>query len=343
MIALVVVLAIVGAIVAVVVVVAAPQPSSPPPPKSWSKDGKDGTSTDGKDWSPKPSPPPASGSALSPPPAAISVTVPTQTATLKILCLHGGGGSSASIQAGTAALRSALPSSVSWVFAQSPYAGGLWVPDPPGGKSQPTTNRDVADESVTYLDNLLATQGPFDGLLGYSQGSMMTTYYLARKAPGTFRFGLMFCGNATSTKCSDTAFMLLNWGPIAYLLVVWPVMAVLARNPKGVYYVVLTGGIFVCAGTVTRLIPVVFSFERSAAALPLLHLGQFFNGVGGPAFATTPSAFAAAWFPPRERTPRRGCARSRSPAWRRRSAWAAGAASTPTGARACGFWDVFHV
>ena len=117
------------------------------------------------------------------------------TSTLKILCLHGGGGSGGGSEFGSLAM-----SGVTFVCPNGGYSAGggtyVWVPDPPGGKSQPTTDRDVADVSVDALNAIVTQQGPFDAILGYSQGSMMVLYYLSRVPVGTFRFAMMFCGCA---------------------------------------------------------------------------------------------------------------------------------------------------
>ena len=90
-------------------------------------------------------------------------------------------------------------SNVEFVFAAAPYAGRLWVPDPPGGKSNPTTSPDFADESIDLLNELVSSQGPFDGLLGFSQGGAMTVTYLAQPPVATFRFALIFCGYLMTT------------------------------------------------------------------------------------------------------------------------------------------------
>ena len=140
---------------------------------------------------PSPSPLPNASSPLNP-----------NLGPLKILCLHGGDGSGPGFQSEMSGFANAFPSSVTFVYANGGYGsdgGYLWVPDPPGGKDEPTTNRDVADASVDVLDAIVSAQGPFDGIMGYSQGSMMVLYYLSRVPAGTFRFALMFCGYVPTT------------------------------------------------------------------------------------------------------------------------------------------------
>ena len=99
---------------------------------------------------------------------------------LKILSLHGGGESASAFesQQGMQDLIQALPD-FEFIFAEAPEDGDLWVRDPPDGKEQDTDDPMWADTSITYLDNFIANNGPFYGLLGYSQGAAMSVIYLA--------------------------------------------------------------------------------------------------------------------------------------------------------------------
>jgi len=120
---------------------------------------------------------------------------------LKVLCLHGGGQTAAAFQnadGGMQALQTSFPN-VEFVFAQSPYPGSLWLRDPTGGKGQPTTDPNWAAESLAELDRVVETQGPFAGILGYSQGAAFVAVYLAHAPQGTFSFAAMFCGYLTTT------------------------------------------------------------------------------------------------------------------------------------------------
>jgi len=71
--------------------------------------------------------------------------------------------------------------------------GHVWVRDP-ASKSNPTTDPHWAKQTNDFIDGYIAQHGPFDGILGYSQGSMYATYTIARMQPGTFRFAVLFCG-----------------------------------------------------------------------------------------------------------------------------------------------------
>jgi hypothetical protein len=99
---------------------------------------------------------------------------------MKILALHGGGGSAESLQSdsGIQDLMQALPG-YDFYFPQTPESDGVWIMDPPGGKEEGTTDPGWANESVTYLDSYVLENGPFEAILGYSQGAAMSVIYLA--------------------------------------------------------------------------------------------------------------------------------------------------------------------
>ena len=129
----------------------------------------------------------------------------TTTPALKILCLHGGGQDGASFRSssGMLSLVAAMPQ-YEFVFPNAAYSTGdsnsyVWIRDPPGGKGSPTHDRGWADDSLALLDDIVANQGPFYGILGYSQGSAFVPIYLAHAPLGTFRVAFMFCGYLTST------------------------------------------------------------------------------------------------------------------------------------------------
>ena len=117
-----------------------------------------------------------------------------------MLCHHGGGQTAGFFQS----MLSELTSSASayeyvFLFASGPYSGNMWLADPPGGKDDPTTDTDWDMDSYQLLDANLAEQGPFHGILGYSQGSAYTVAYLAHVPAGTFEFAITFCGYLPTT------------------------------------------------------------------------------------------------------------------------------------------------
>jgi|GEM_PF-1183214 len=125
--------------------------------------------------------------------------ISTQLSASRILCLHGGGGSAASLQyqSGMQDLIAALPD-CEFIFASSPVSGGVWYNDPPGGGKDPTYDPNWADVSVNYLNDFIEASGPFDAILGYSQGVPMSLVYLAR---GSYDFNnvLLFNGYLPTT------------------------------------------------------------------------------------------------------------------------------------------------
>lgn len=97
-----------------------------------------------------------------------------------------------------AALVDAFPS-YTFVFPDAPYAGRLWIRDPPGGKGEPTTDPYWDSVSLRFIDDVVAQQGPFDAILGYSQGGAMVSAYLSHAPPSTFQQALIFCGYLPTT------------------------------------------------------------------------------------------------------------------------------------------------
>jgi predicted esterase len=131
--------------------------------------------------------------------AIFCIFISTQLSASRILCLHGGGGSAASLQyqSGMQDLVAALPD-CEFIFASSPVSGGVWYNDPPGGGKDPTYDPNWADVSVNYLDEFIENNGPFDAILGYSQGVPMSLVYLAS---GSYNFDnvLLFNGYLPTT------------------------------------------------------------------------------------------------------------------------------------------------
>ncbi len=98
----------------------------------------------------------------------------------RILALHGGGDSAQGLesQRGMQDLMEEL-SEFEFVFVDSPENDGVWIKDPPGGKGEGTDDPNWADTSINFLDSYIENNGPFYGLMGYSQGAAMIPVYLA--------------------------------------------------------------------------------------------------------------------------------------------------------------------
>ena len=77
-----------------------------------------------------------------------------------------------------------------FVFAEAP-TNNVWMQDPPSGKGDPTTDPNWANDSITYLDNLVTQHGLFYGIVGYSQGAAFIHVYLANTS-NKFSLALMY-------------------------------------------------------------------------------------------------------------------------------------------------------
>jgi hypothetical protein len=120
----------------------------------------------------------------------------------KILVLHGSRGNAVGARSSAPFQQLMnLLSGFQFVYAQGGYrsgGGNLWIPDPPT-KNEPTTSATVADASLQILDDIVRTQGPFYGILGYSQGSAFVPVYLSHAPANTFQVAMMYCGYLTTT------------------------------------------------------------------------------------------------------------------------------------------------
>ncbi|XP_052254255.1 solute carrier family 49 member 4 homolog isoform X2 [Dreissena polymorpha] len=89
--------------------------------------------------------------------------------------------------------------------------------------------------------------------------------------------------------------LLTNWGPIAYVLGTFQFSWLLDK--KGLRPACLISAFLVAAGTGLRCIT-----TQRAVATPLIHFGQFLNGLAGPIAMGGPPLISAEWFPPEQRT-----------------------------------------
>jgi hypothetical protein len=94
----------------------------------------------------------------------------------------------------------------------------------------------------------------------------------------------------------DTINLLLNYGPILYLVVLAPVSLHLDRH--GIRGQTLLAVALVCVANALRLL----ANDASPASVALLHVSYILNASAGPAAMGIPSKLAADWFPPEERT-----------------------------------------
>ncbi|KAH7130059.1 serine hydrolase FSH [Dendryphion nanum] len=106
---------------------------------------------------------------------------------MKFLCLHGIGTNNEIFKSQTAALRYALGSEHRYIFAQGSVPWAM-APELEGVAQESDTYFAYFDPSdaSTYLeayyqlDDFIRTEGPFDGVLAFSQGAGLAIAYMAR-------------------------------------------------------------------------------------------------------------------------------------------------------------------
>ena len=124
----------------------------------------------------------------------------------KVLCLHGGGMNGESMQKTIHDIVSKTEENFRFYFPTAPYGdnkSALWIPDPPGGKSTATTDKNWDSKSLQLIDTIVETYGPFYAVLGYSQGTAAAISYISQK-PGTFQMLLAFCAYLPTTHVGIT-------------------------------------------------------------------------------------------------------------------------------------------
>ena len=82
-------------------------------------------------------------------------------------------------------------------FAQTPYSNGVWFQDTPN-KNTASNDPSLYNQSLQYLDTAIFSNGPYEALLGYSQGAAMVHTYLAFRTNTNVKAGLMFNGYTES-------------------------------------------------------------------------------------------------------------------------------------------------
>ena len=119
---------------------------------------------------------------------ATSATSASGERALRVLCLHGKGGSGPIFEAGLAPLRDALPG-VEWECPTAPHAAGggfaWWSQYPEGARSFEAERFDGFETSLALVQQCWARQpAGFDVVLGHSQGAMMAAIIAAQSCVG---------------------------------------------------------------------------------------------------------------------------------------------------------------
>nr|XP_054766854.1 esterase OVCA2-like [Lytechinus pictus] len=127
---------------------------------------------------------------------------------LKILCIHGYRQTGKTFREKTGSLRKALKKHAEFVYIDAPNLikstsdegaatneeRGWWFSDNEGGfrAAQKTDVNPGYNESVETIAQALKEQGPFDGVLAFSQGAAMLTLICGLKQQGDTRFPFNF-------------------------------------------------------------------------------------------------------------------------------------------------------
>ncbi|MCJ1470650.1 hypothetical protein MMC07_009296 [Pseudocyphellaria aurata] len=133
---------------------------------------------------------------------------------MKFLCLHGGGTSAAIFKSQTASFRSRLDSTFSFDFVDAPYpatpAAGieLFYP-PPYYKFYHGTGVSVVRAAHNWLRELFARDGPYDGVMLFSQGcSLISSFLMYHQVetphlPLPFKVAIFICGGIPLSVVED--------------------------------------------------------------------------------------------------------------------------------------------
>lgn len=133
---------------------------------------------------------------------------------MRFLCLHGKGTSAAIFRSQTAALRPRLPSTYTFDFVDAPFpsdpAAGIAVFYPPPYYAfWHGTTVSAIRESHKWFLALLAERGPYDGVMGFSQGTGLIgsflLYHMSEhpEQPLPFKCAVFFCGGVSLNVIAD--------------------------------------------------------------------------------------------------------------------------------------------
>ncbi|GIK06342.1 hypothetical protein Aspvir_001990 [Aspergillus viridinutans] len=125
---------------------------------------------------------------------------------MKILCLHGMGTSSDIFEFQTQSLRSLLPAHFEFLFVDGDYMcqpadGVASIFPPPFLCYYPEPDKDAVERALSTLRNVVEEEGPFDGVIGYSQGASLAASYMLDcqsthpLKPPPFQFAMLVCSS----------------------------------------------------------------------------------------------------------------------------------------------------
>ncbi|XP_037508007.1 esterase OVCA2 [Rhipicephalus sanguineus] len=147
-------------------------------------------------------------------------------AKLRVLCLHGYRQDAAAFKSKLGGFRKSTKSLLDLVFIDAPHPieNGVYgeVDNEGGGRawwfsSEKTfSSKEYTDtcrgfeESVKAIEEAFKEQGPFDGILGFSQGAAMTAMILSlqslKRIECSFKFGVLVAGFRSRSSAHDYLF-----------------------------------------------------------------------------------------------------------------------------------------
>ena len=104
--------------------------------------------------------------------------------------------------------------------------------------------------------------------------------------------------------------LLLDWGPIAFCITVFPATWLLGARPDGLAISIRLGAALCFFAALLRCVPLIVGGDARAAAgtaahswtLAAVHIGQFINAAVAPLIVASPAFLARVWFPLDKRT-----------------------------------------
>ncbi|KAF5683759.1 fusarin C cluster-oxidoreductase [Fusarium circinatum] len=140
----------------------------------------------------------------------------------RLLCLHGGGASSQIMRVQLAKLERALSKSFQLIYLEGPLNSApgpgvlpffencgpysCWVSD--DNSLSPEDKKDDEANAIAYIKSFILQNGPFAGVLGFSQGARAAASILLEQQRETFThdllFGVFLCGTFPTFIHKDT-------------------------------------------------------------------------------------------------------------------------------------------
>ena len=127
-------------------------------------------------------------------------------------------------------------------------------------------------------------------LTSYSLFAFLQGWLWAIPGPLSASYSLLYGIDSTTVQ------LLLNWGPIAFLICAAPYSYWMDR-PSGMRGAIISSVVLVTAGAALRCI----ASNSSNTSLVLLHISYFSNAAAGPASMAAVSKIVETWFPLHER------------------------------------------